>query len=140
MSFTLMPTFVLIGHCGPDAYLLRSAISRAVPGAAIVFADDQRALETHLQSDRVLLINRVLEGGFATDSGIEMIDALAKSDPRPAMLLISNYADAQAQAVSAGAMIGFGKRDANSARAAERLRAAAQAAASSQTAVEQPRH
>ena len=117
-----MPTFALIGHCGPDTYLLKNAISRAVPDATILFANDQRALESLSQLDRVLLINRVLDRGFDVETGVELIERLARGQPVPIMMLISNYADAQEQAVAAGAHPGFGKRDLNLPRTADLLR------------------
>ncbi len=36
---------VLVGHCMPDAYALRSAVRRTVPGATVVTANDSKALE-----------------------------------------------------------------------------------------------
>lgn len=120
-----MPTFILIGHCGADRHLLKNAINRAVPGSTIEFAADHATLRQHLDSAPILLINRVLDGGFETDSGVELISTLAKSEPKARMLLISNHDDAQQQAVAAGALPGFGKRDVNSPRTAELLRSAA---------------
>jgi hypothetical protein len=124
-----MPTFVLIGHCGPDAYLLKRAISRAVPGAAIAFANDEPSLQASLDRGNILLINRVLDSGFDVDGGVELITRLAKADERPAMMLVSNFNDAQRHAVEAGALPGFGKRDLSLPRTAELLRLAAEAAA-----------
>jgi len=122
-----MPTFVLIGHCGPDAHLLKNAVARAVPGAAIVFANDAAALRPHLNGDGVLLVNRVLEDGFDTESGIELIRELAQDGggDKPAMLLVSNFAEAQQEALAAGARPGFGKRDVFSERTLQLLREAA---------------
>jgi hypothetical protein len=120
-----MPTFVLIGHCGPDSYLMKSAVSRAVPGATITSVDDQAGLKRHVHADAVLLINRVLEYGFDTDCGIELIRTLAQSEPRPAMMLVSNLPEAQSQAQAAGARPGFGKREINSDRTKALLREAA---------------
>ncbi len=110
-TFRDMPTFVLVGHCGPDSYLMKNAVARAVPGATVVLADDAESLRTHLRADAVLLINRVLDDGFDTESGITLIESLAESEPKPVMILVSNLADAQQQAVAAGARPGFGKRD-----------------------------
>jgi hypothetical protein len=129
----VMPTFVLIGHCGPDSFLLRNAVRRAVPGATIAVADDDQALRPHLQRDRVLLVNRVLDGSFGAESGIELIAKLAGYAPAPVMMLVSNYADAQDIAVAVGAVRGFGKRDVNSAHTAELLAAAARAATEPQS-------
>ena len=135
-----MPTFVLIGHCGPDSFLLRNAVSRAVPGATIAVADDEEALRPHLQRDRVLLINRVLEDGFIAPNGVELIAQLTRSVAGPTMLLVSNHLDAQEMAVAAGAVQGFGKRDVHLARTAELLRAAAHAASGPQSLVSPPSH
>lgn len=102
-------TFVLVGHCGADSYSLSHAVSRAVPGSKVIAADDVPSLDAALASPAVLLVNRVLDGSFATDSGVDLIASLASRHPKPTMLLISNYADAQAAAVAAGACPGFGK-------------------------------
>ena len=124
-----MPTFVLVGHCGPDSYLLKSAISRAVPGAAIVFANDERSLRANLHRGNILLVNRVLDSDFDAEGGVELIERLSKGEERPAMMLVSNLEDAQLQAVQAGALPGFGKRELNLPRTAELLRHAAEAMA-----------
>lgn len=123
------PTFVLVGHCGPDTYLLKSAVQRAVPGAAVVSAESRAALESLVGAGSVLLINRVIEeDDFDTSSGIELIRWVRSLQGEPVALLISNHADAQAEAEAAGASQGFGKKEVNSARAADALRAAATAA------------
>lgn len=102
-------TVVLVGHCGPDMHMLKSAVMRAVPGARVVTVNDAASLEKHLTKENVLLINRVLDGGFTGESGVELIHDIARRPDPPMMMLISNYHDAQEQAVSAGAQRGFGK-------------------------------
>ncbi len=127
-----MPTFVLIGHCGPDSYLLKHAVSRAVPGAAIVFADDPDALAQQMQGERVYLVNRLLDGSdLDITNGIELIARLKAERPDAVVMLVSNFADAQEQAMAAGAVQGFGKKAVNAAQTAEVLRAAAKSAAGS---------
>jgi hypothetical protein len=120
-----MPTFVLIGHCGPDSYLMKNAVSRAVPGATIVSADDQTDLDRHLAPGAVLLVNRVLGDGFESESGIELIRALHRRQPQAITMLVSNYPEAQQEAQAAGARPGFGKREVNSAQTKAILREAA---------------
>jgi hypothetical protein len=88
-------------------------------------ADDADDLEAELSRASVLLVNRVLDGDFGTSSGIELIARLAKAENRPAMLLISNYPEAQQQAIAAGALPGFGKAELYNPRTAELLREAA---------------
>lgn len=107
------PRIILVGHCGPDAYSLRSAVARAVPGAAVTFANDDAELRAALPTADLLLINRLLEGNYAFSTGVELLRAIAAagSSGKPAAMLISNYADAQAEAAAAGASPGFGKRD-----------------------------
>ena len=103
-------TVVLVGHCGPDVFMLKSAVGRVVPDAAIEIVNDAVALGPHLAPDRVLLVNRVLDGDFETTSGIELIERAASGDDAPITILISDLEDAQSQATTAGAQAGFGKR------------------------------
>ena len=106
---TESPTFVLVGHCGPDAHLLKSAVSRAVPEATIAMANDERKLKSHLHGGAVLLVNRELDGSFDAEDGVALIAGVMAGDDPPTAMLISNYADAQETAVAVGARPGFGK-------------------------------
>jgi hypothetical protein len=116
----------LVGHCGPDSYVLRSAVGRFVPGAEIVFAADESSLKDELGKADLLLINRTLGGDFDVESGIELIRRLAggAGDPVPRMMLVSNYAEAQSEAEDAGALKGFGKREMNAEETRAKVRAA----------------
>ena len=111
---------VLVGHCGPDSYALRNAVSRYVPGASVEFAPDETALQRALPTATLLLVNRVLDGDYALESGIDLIRGLTGA-ARPKAMLISNYTDAQKEAVDAGALPGFGKRDMNSEEARQKV-------------------
>ena len=103
-------TFVLVGHCLPDWFMLKSALKRAVPGASIAKAGDDKSLRRHLGPDAVLLVNRELDGRFASGpSGIDLIRQVNGDDDPPVTMLISNLGDAQGEAVAAGARPGFGK-------------------------------
>jgi hypothetical protein len=116
---------VLVGHCGPDAYMLRSAVQRIVPGAMLAMVDDPDELEEHVEAKTVLLINRVLDGGFAGGSGIDLIASLARRQDHPVMMLVSNFEEAQAAAVKVGAKPGFGKSQLYAETTARLLREAA---------------
>lgn len=100
----------LVGHCGFDSGSLTRFAQDAAPHAEVSRVNDQASLETIAKPGTLLLVNRVLDGRFtAGGSGIDLIQSLSNSEDAPAMMLISNYADAQEQAVEAGALQGFGK-------------------------------
>jgi len=103
------PSFVLVGHCGPDMFMLKTAVSRAVDDATVTFVNDADALTRHLNARTVLLVNRQLDGMFATACGIELIGDLSAGDNAPTCILVSNLPHAQEQAIAAGALPGFGK-------------------------------
>ncbi|MDB5333953.1 MAG: hypothetical protein JWP03_5104 [Phycisphaerales bacterium] len=115
----------LVGHCGPDTSYLRMAVSSAQRGAQILAAEDDQSLK-HILDEGVdlLLFNRVLDYGFEVDEGVALIERVRQHYPTARMMLISNYPEAQAAAVAAGALPGFGKRDIGSPKAKELLRGA----------------
>ncbi len=120
------PTVLLVGHCGPDSWVLKSTVRRALDGADVQMINGARALEDSLDGASLLLVNRVLDGDFPTGSGIELIRQLATRDGHSAgVMLVSNFAEAQEEAEAAGALPGFGKADAASDEAARRMRDAA---------------
>lgn len=99
----------LVGHCGFDSGSLSRFAKQAAPLAEITRVNDQAAVDALAKPGTLLLINRVLDGSFRTSSGIDMIKSLANQDEGPAVMLISNYEDAQQEAMDAGALRGFGK-------------------------------
>jgi two-component system, chemotaxis family, chemotaxis protein CheY len=115
---------VLVGHCGPDSWALKSAVSAAVAGAKVEMVHDQAALEHILGSADLLLINRVLESGFSQENGIELVRELASRPGSPRTMLISNFSEAQVEAVAAGALPGFGKSAMYAAESKMRMQAA----------------
>ena len=124
----------LIGHCGPDSSYLKMAVSAAERGTQVVAVDEEARLQELIKDGLdLLLFNRILDFGFPEEEGIEVIRRLRAQHPNLKMMLVSNYADAQAAAVKAGALPGFGKKDLGSSRVAQLLR---DALASESTAVE----
>lgn len=116
---------VLVGHCGPDAWMLKSMLGRAAPGRAIELVNATGELEPLLDSAALLVVNRVLDGAFATDSGIGLIESIAGRDGRkPPMVLVSNLSDAQELSERVGAQPGFGKNALYDDETIERVRAA----------------
>lgn len=116
---------VLVGHCGFDQTSLARAVASALPGLAVESAHNTAGLDQHAGPGALLLVNRVLDGRFGTSSGIDLIAKLARLDPAPRMMLISNFPDAQAQAVQVGALPGFGKNEVGTPDTAAKLQAAA---------------
>lgn len=99
-----------VGNCGPD----HAAITRMMKtsfGAEVVqtdhIEDTLSALRT--KSFDLVLINRKLDCDYS--DGIEVLKRI-KSDPSLAavpVMLVTNYAEYQAEAIAHGALMGFGK-------------------------------
>ena len=120
-----MKKVVLVGHCGADSSYLRIAVASAGAGLAVGAADEQSALSAALENGvDLVLINRVLDWGFEDQEGIALISRLRQSHPQVKTMLVSNYAEAQAAAVAAGALPGFGKREIGTPRVKELLKSA----------------
>jgi two-component system chemotaxis response regulator CheY len=112
-----------LGQCAAD----HSAISRVLHeqfGAEVVAA---RTYEDALAKLRqggfaLALVNRVLD--FDGRPGLDLIDMM-RADPQlqgVPVMLVSNYADAQEDAVARGARLGFGKSALRQPETIERLR------------------
>lgn len=98
----------LVGHCGPDSFALQSSIMGFVPGAEIVKIQSAEELAAKMPELSLLVVNRVLDGRFASESGIELIRGLG--DDAPPAMLISNFPESLAESVEAGAVMGYGKK------------------------------
>ena len=115
----------LVGHCGPDSSYLRMAVSQADRTIQVLAADDERELGRVL-SDGVdlLLFNRQLDYGFEDIEGVAVMRRLRPNYPNVKMMLVSNYPEAQAAAVAAGGVPGFGKREIGTPRVTNVIREA----------------
>jgi two-component system chemotaxis response regulator CheY len=113
-----------VGQCGYDHSRLTRFLHDSF-GAHVEQADtaDEALDALRARSFRLVLVNRVLDGEGS--SGLDLIRAI-KADASlsnvPTML-VSNYAEAQEQAVSNGAVPGFGKADLGRPRSLEALAA-----------------
>lgn len=121
---TIRPRIALVGHCGPDSFAIRSAVQAMVPGADVRFVNDTPGAMRAAADGELLLVNRVLDGDFTSTSGLELIRAVVGSGAAGRTMLVSNFADAQQEAESAGALPGFGKGQLYSAAMRERIAAA----------------
>jgi len=100
---------------------------KAAKDVQIIMADDDSELKDALeQGVELVLFNRELGYGFTDTLGADVIKRLRASHPNLKMMLVSNYADAQAAAVVNGALPGFGKREIGTPRVVELLRSALQ--------------
>ncbi len=118
-------TVVLVGHCGPDSSFLRMAVSSAERAAKIVMADDAREMKAALDGGAdLVLLNRELGWGFEQPLGVDVIKSVRTRYPNTKFMLVSNYPDAQAAAVAAGGLPGFGKREIGQPRVVQLIREA----------------
>lgn len=118
---TTGPVVVLVGHCGFDAPGLTRLAKTAGPDVAVARVNTQAQLDAYRRPDALWLVNRVLDGRFEHESGIELIAQAVAALDGPAAMLISNYPDAQAAAQQAGALPGFGKSQANAPETRQQL-------------------
>src|SRR4051812_11463028 len=94
-----------VGQCSADHGSISRTL-RAAFGAEVVSAHSAGEAVEQVSQEKfaLVLVNRVLDADGS--SGLELVRRLAAEVP---VMLVSNYADAQAEAVAAGAVPGFGK-------------------------------
>ena len=117
---------VLVVHCTPDAFMLKSMVERVLPGTEVHSINDDGALSDHHGEEVVWLVNRVLDGAFSVgESGLELIQSRVNAIPGAKVMLISDLDEHQATAEDLGARPGFGKKGLYEEGSASRLRDAA---------------
>jgi CheY-like chemotaxis protein len=99
-----------VGQCVPDHFRIAGAF-RQLFGTEVVPSDSSREALEKLRQERfaLVLVNRIFDADGS--DGLELIRQI-KADEKIAsvpVMLVSNYDDAQAEAVGAGAVPGFGK-------------------------------
>ena len=120
-----MKKVALVGHCGPDSSYLRITVRRADPDIDVLMIDDEHELKQALADGvELLLLNRELSYGFHDTMGIDLIKRLKTQNATVKLMLVSNYSEAQTEAVAAGALPGFGKRELGSPRVTTLIREA----------------
>jgi len=109
-----------VGQCDFDHGNIAARL-KSLFGATLVPVDDASGALDHLARERfhLVLVNRVFDADGG--SGLDLIRDLNQPQHPPRML-VSNFADAQDQAVSLGAVRGFGKADLKASAFAEVLR------------------
>ncbi len=113
-----------VGQCMADHGCIGRTLRQAF-GAEVVPADSVEEALTRLQAETftLVLVNRVFDADGT--SGMDLIqamqaDAILKTVP---VILVSNYEDAQTEAVAAGALPGFGKASLGRPAMLERVKA-----------------
>lgn len=97
-----------VGNCDPDHGSIRAMLTSHydVEVDRVMFVPEALAAIERTRYGLVL-VNRLV---FADESdGMELVRALCGRAGSPPIMLLSNYPDAQARAVDAGALPGFGK-------------------------------
>ena len=102
---------LLVGHCGVDGPRLQQEIRAFLSDGDVerINSDSDLAAACKEGAD-LLLINREPVGFEGTD-GIGIVRDVCKRFPGQRAMLVSDFPDAQEEAVEAGALPGFGKRD-----------------------------
>ncbi len=99
-----------VGQCFADHSAIARFLSDHFGATAIAVDSAGQAFEqARRETFALILVNRVFDADGA--SGLEFIRAIKEDDGLRSIpvMLVSNYEDAQAQAVRAGAVLGFGK-------------------------------
>ena len=101
---------LLVGHCGVDGPRLQRDISQGVAGSEVVRVNSWDELDKRLEVGRadLLLVNREPVG--FEEEGMAIVREVLAEHPEARVMLVSDLEEAQAEAVEAGAMRGFGKR------------------------------
>ena len=117
-------TIVLVGHCGIDGPRLQSVVSQCLKGCEVVRVNEQGDLEAACeQGADLLLVNRE-PVGFEGTEGLELIRGVRQRYPDQKVMLVSDFPEAQQEAIAAGALPGFGKRDIDSPKLEQSIRQA----------------
>ncbi len=111
-----------VGQCGPDHWAIKHLLEGEL-GAEVSQAHHLTDTLELLRQSRfdLVLVNRKLDADYS--DGLEIIRRI-KADPEltsVAVMLVSNYPEYQAQAVAAGAALGFGKAELRSEATRQKL-------------------
>ena len=115
-----MPRVLNVGQCVPDHMSISSYLRRQF-GADVEKVDSHAAAVEAAKADDValVLVNRLYDNDGSP--GLPTVQAITEAGGPPVML-VSNYEEAQSDAVKAGAKQGFGKGDLGTPKAEEALK------------------
>jgi DNA-binding NarL/FixJ family response regulator len=99
---------VLVGHCGIDGPRLVQELSAGLPEVQVSRVNSEQDLKRCCEEGAdLLLINRA-PVGFERE-GLDLVRELCREGSQVKVMLVSDYSEAQEEAVAAGALRGFGK-------------------------------
>ena len=99
-----------VGQCYADQFSITRFLRDTFGSEAIAADSTSQALDqARRETFALILVNRVFDADGA--SGLDFIRAVQADEQLRTVpiMLVSNYEDAQTQAVQAGAVLGFGK-------------------------------
>lgn len=114
---------VLVGHCGVDGPRLKEAIESGASPCEVLRINTLEELESVCREGADLLLVNREPVGF-DEQGMDLVRDLCKRYPGQKVMLVSDYEDAQQEAVQAGALPGFGKAELGSPRLVETVKEA----------------
>jgi len=122
-----LKTVLDVGNCGPDHSAISSMLRKHFD--VDILRSDQLADTLAILNNQpvdLILINRKLDIDYS--DGMDILHAIKKSDASRdiPVMLITNYAEYQQQAVAAGAILGFGKLELHAPDTLDRLRSVLQ--------------
>jgi DNA-binding response OmpR family regulator len=118
----MKPSVLSIGQCAPDSVLLERFFSEL--GAECVSVADEVQARKKLEERpwKLIIANRVFDSDGS--SGIHVLAMFAKMTlaQDPVYMLVSNYQDAQDEALACGLTKGFGKAELRTQELRERVK------------------
>lgn len=111
-----------MGQCPPDHYAIRHLIESL--GAEVERAALPREAVDRLKRESfdLVLVNRKIDQDYS--DGVELLSMLEADGISVPVMLVSNFPEAQAEAVALGALPGFGKNELGRSRTRQRIQAA----------------
>ena len=101
---------ILVGHCGIDGPRLQREIKAALPDTDVVRVNTTTDLRRHLDDGADLFLVNREPVGF-DEEGLDLVRQIHQADPDLKVMLVSDFPEAQEEAVQAGALKGFGKSE-----------------------------
>lgn len=112
-----------VGQCGWDAQMNKQLLTQLCPCVIDQAHTKAEALSlASANSYDLILVNRLLDRDRSP--GLDVLVELLAAQPHLQIMLVSGFPEAQAAALKAGALQGFGKAELNSPQTEELLKAA----------------